>query len=228
MVPGWASDVGGEEHPTMPSGLGSLGDDDIATVALEPDGLGHGRRRRHHDRTRGADSIDELGRGQTEVEADHFGTTPFDELGTRSSSNGFLGGADGARARSTPSSSSKRERVSVHASSVAGETCGAVVAEEVDVDAARPSHDGTRRPGRASCSPVSIAAGSEPEAAGSRHRDGQRNTARTRPSALARSATRLRAEPRAHHRRTPREPYLWPSSRLLACEPMRMTWLWHS
>ena len=33
-----------------------------------------------HDRTRGADSIDEFRRGQTEVEADHFGTTPFDEL----------------------------------------------------------------------------------------------------------------------------------------------------
>ena len=63
----------------MTSCLGSLGDDDIASVALEPDRLGHGRRRRHHDRTGGANSIDEFRRGQPEVEADYFGTTPLDE-----------------------------------------------------------------------------------------------------------------------------------------------------
>ena len=63
----------------MAACLGSLGDDDIAAVALEPDRLGHGRRRRHHDGTGGADSIDEFGRRQTEVEADHFGAAAFDE-----------------------------------------------------------------------------------------------------------------------------------------------------
>ena len=78
--PGLGGHVGGEEHPAMPAGLGSLGDDDIASVALEPDRFGHGRRRRHHGGTRGADSIHEFGRRQTEVEADHFRTTPFDEL----------------------------------------------------------------------------------------------------------------------------------------------------
>ena len=63
----------------MASCLGSLGDDNIATVALEPDRLGHDRRRRHHDRTGSADSIDQFRRGQPEVEADDFGTTPFDD-----------------------------------------------------------------------------------------------------------------------------------------------------
>ncbi len=47
----------------MTSGLGSLGDDNIATVALEPDGFGHDRCRRHHDRTGRADSIDQFRRG---------------------------------------------------------------------------------------------------------------------------------------------------------------------
>ena len=64
----------------MTSCLGSLGDDNIASVALEPDRFRHGRRRRHHDSTGGANSIDEFRRGQPEVEADHFGTTAFDEL----------------------------------------------------------------------------------------------------------------------------------------------------
>ena len=40
------------------------------------------------------------------------------------------------------------------------------------------------------------------EAAGSRHSDGQRNTTRSRPSALARWATRSRAGRSAHQRRT--------------------------
>ena len=64
----------------MPSGFGSLGDDNIASVAFEPDRLGHSRRRRHHNSTRGADSFDQFRCGQPEVETDDFGTTPFNEL----------------------------------------------------------------------------------------------------------------------------------------------------
>ena len=73
------SDVLGEKHSTVPAGFGTLSDHHVAPVCLEPYGFGHGRRRRHHDRTGGADALDELGIGQAEVEADHFGAATFDQ-----------------------------------------------------------------------------------------------------------------------------------------------------
>ena len=197
----------------MASGLGSLGDDDVAAVALQPDRLGHGRRRRHHDRTGGADSIDELGRGQTEVEADDFRTTPFDEPA------GVV--VERVPRRPGDACCSVDAELRVEARQRRRTTRRAArrdlrcrVAEEVDVQRRVRRVDGTRRSARR----VARSSASPPAANPGRRLARPRRPAQHRSQPAIGACTMGNSIPsraRAHHRRTPREPYLWPSSRLL-------------
>ena len=72
--------VAAQEGPTVPAGLGPLGDDGVAAVVRQPAGLGHRRGRGDHPRPAGPDPFEQIVGRQPEVEADDLRTERFDDL----------------------------------------------------------------------------------------------------------------------------------------------------